>query len=61
MEFIIRYDHQKYKPSNHNLLKKQRQFKLTILANNLDDAKNKLRIEYNLNPFYFKFNNIKEY
>lgn len=60
-EFIVKYDHKKFKPSNYEILKNQKAFELKIMAKDLDEAKNKLRIEHNLNPFYFKFNNIEQY
>jgi len=56
-EYIVKYDHQKFKPSNYKVYQKEKDFELKIMAKDLEEAKMKLRNEHNLNPFYFKFNN----
>ena len=53
--YTVTYDHSVYKPSNYDVYKEQQTFSLRITAMSLRDAKNILREEHNLNPFYFKF------
>ena len=60
-EYIVKYDHQRFKPSNYEVFQKQKDFELKLMAKDLEEAKMKLRNEHNLNPFYFKFNDIKQY
>jgi len=54
-EYIVKHDHQIFKPSSYKVYQKEREFELKIMAKNLEEAKMKLRKEHNLNPFYFKF------
>lgn len=57
-KFEITYNHSVYKPSNIAILNKQKEFKVVIEASSIDLAKNKLKDNYNLNPFYFNFKEI---
>ena len=54
-EYIVRHDHQIFKPSSYKVYQKEREFESKIMAKDLEEAKTKLRKEHNLNPFYFKF------
>jgi hypothetical protein len=51
MKYQIRTDPNKYRNS--------KEINLTIEAETEQEAKNKLRKEYNLNPFYFQFKQLK--
>ena len=59
-EYIVKHNHQTFKPSSYKVYQKEREFELKIMAKDLEEAKMKLRKEHNLNPFYFKFNEIKK-
>lgn len=53
--FIVTYDHTVYKPSNYDVFKQQQLWKVEIIANDLQSAKETFKKEYNKNPSYFKF------
>ena len=49
-EYIVKHDHQIFKPSSYKVYQKEREFELKIMAKDLEEAKMKLRKEHNLNP-----------
>lgn len=53
--FTVTYDHTVYKPSNYDVFKQQQLWKVEIIANDLQSAKETFKKEYNKNPSYFKF------
>lgn len=53
--FIVTYDFTVYKPSSLTIYDRQNSFSVDIVAEDLTEAKNKLRNEHQKNPFYFKF------
>ncbi len=53
--FTVTYDFSVYKPSSISVYDRQLSFSVDIEAEDLADARNKLRNEHNKNPFYFKF------
>tara|TARA_R110000796_G_scaffold162824_2_gene279762 strand:- start:283 stop:459 length:177 start_codon:yes stop_codon:yes gene_type:complete len=53
MKFTITYNHKVYKPSSLTVFERQQAFKLIIEADDLTEAEDILRTEYNKNPFYF--------
>ena len=49
-EYIITY--------NQNMYRRKHGLKLTIQADSIEDCKDKLRKEHNLNPFYLRINGV---
>ena len=44
-EYIVKHDHQIFKPSSYKVYQKEREFELKIMAKDLEEAKMKLRKE----------------
>ena len=55
--FIITYNFQIFKPSNIYIYERQKNFKLELKANNIQEIKDVLKKEYNLNPAYLTIKN----
>lgn len=53
--FTVTYDFTVYKPSNIDIYESQKKFLINIDAEDLQEAKNILKNDYNKNPSYFKF------
>ena len=56
--FIITYNFQIFKPSNIYIYERQKNFKLELKANNIQEIKDILKKEYNLNPAYLTIKNL---
>ena len=54
-KYTVTYDHNVYRPQSLSIFDRQRAYKETVEADNLEDAKALFKSKFNKNPFYFKF------
>lgn len=57
-QFIITYNFEIFKPSNIYIYERQKNFKLELKANNINEIKDILKKQYNINPNYLNIKNL---
>lgn len=57
-KFLVTYNHFVYKPSSYDVYKRQLGWSLQLEAKNLEEAKEKLSVDWGKNPAYFNFKEL---